>query len=346
MSRSLLYILFLVYSGSLTAQVQLTTPLEMLTFMEASPTTYEFEQLYGTPPRKKRTILPHGAYLTNIDGKEHQAVYQSAYSKEEQVFLTIATDWLNTEQPAYPKVRRLYQKLLKAHPKDASLHTLIGTTYYEEEQWANAQRWFDKALALNPIDYKARWLLGELFLQQEQLDTALYTLTMAHLFNRNHPRLLTRLIEVYDLARKPYYRNWGFDPLMHVYKDGETVVVSADGIWLTYGLYKAVWQYDTDYQYIKAQQSISDYLFQQEMEAAIGTYMTYTELKEDDPRNYPAMNAFGLCLDRALVEEFVFYEILLVDRPALAYHLTPDFMQRLMHYISSVRGMDYVIDED
>ena len=133
---------------------------------------------------------------------------------------------------------------------------------------------------------------------------------------------------------------------MYVYKDGETVVVSADGIWLTYGLYKAVWQYDTDYQYIKSQQSISDYLFQQEMEAAIGTYMTYTELKEDDPRNYPAMNAFGLCLDRDLVEEFVFYEILLVDRPALAYHLTPNFMQRLMHYIGSIRGMDYVIDED
>lgn len=346
MSRFLLGIFLLVCSYGGWAQAHLTTPLEILTFMEASPTTYEFEQLYGTPPRKNRTILPHGAYLTVIEGKEYQKSYQEVYSEEQKAWLSKATDWLNTEHPAYPKIRRIYQKILKAHPNDASLHTLIGSTYFEEGQWTAAQRWFDKALAINPIDYKARWLLGELFLQQQQLDTALYTITMAHLFNRNHPRLLTRLIEVYELANQPYYRNWGFDPLMYVYKDGETVVVSADGIWLTYGLYKAVWEYDTDYQYIKSQQSTSDYLFQQEMEAAIGTYMTYTELKREDPRNYPAMNALGLSLDKELVEEFVFYEILLVERPSLAYHLTPEFLQRLLHYISSIRSMDYVIDED
>lgn len=314
--------------------------------MEASPTTYEFEQLYGTPPRKNRTILAHGTYLTLLEGKEHQAYYQQAYSPSENTCLEKATTWLNTEQPNYKKVRRIYQNLLQKHPDDAALHTLIGVTHYEERQWKPAQRWFDKALALNPIDYKARWLLGELFLQQEQVDTALYTLTMAHLFNRNHPRLLKRLVEVYEQVQQPYYQNWGFDPLMQVYKDGETIVVSADGIWLTYGLYKAVWAYDTDYLYIKAQQSISDYLFQQEMEAAIGTYMTYTELKQDDPRNYPSMNALGRCLDRELVEEFVFYEILLVDQPALAYHLTPEFMQRIMTYIKTIRSMDYVIDED
>ena len=346
MSHFLFCSFLLVYSSGLWAQVHLTTPLEILTFMEASPTTYEFEQLYGTPPRKNRTILPHGAYLIVSEGKEYQYSYQEVYSEEQKVWLNKATDWLNAEQPPYPKIRRLYQRMLQAHPNDASLHTLIGATYFEEGQWSIAQKWFDKALAINPIDYKARWLLGELFLQQEHLDTALYTITMAHLFNRNHPRLLKRLVEVYELAGQPYYRNWGFDPLMQVYKDGETVVVSADGIWLTYGLYKAVWEYDTDYQYIKSQQSISDYLFQQEMEAAIGTYMTYTELKRDDPRNYPAMNALGLCLDRELVEEFVFYEILLVDRPALAYHLTPSFRRRLLQYIASIRSMDYVIDED
>lgn len=346
MSRLLLCIIFSWCCLLLQAQVQLTTPLEMLTFMEASPTTYEFEQLYGTPPRKNRTILPHGTYLTLLEDKEHQTQYQEAYTPEQKVCLEQATSLLNVERPSYTKARRLYQKLLKAHPNDAALHTLIGVTYYEEEQWNSAQRWFDKALEINPIDYKARWLLGELFLQQQQVDTALYTIAMAHLFNRNHPRLLRRLVEVYALAGQSYYQNWGFDPLMYVYKDGETVVVSADGIWLTYGLYKAVWEYDTDYLYIKAQQAISDYLFQQEMEAAIGTYMTYTELKADDPRNYPAMNALGLCLDRGLVEEFVFYEILLVDRPSLAYHLTPEFMQRLLYYITNIRSMDYVIDED
>lgn len=346
MTSSLSCILLLLSYSVLTAQVQLTTPLEILTFMEASPTTYEFEQLYGSLPLKNRTVLPHGSYLTTIEGKEHQVEYQNAYSTEQKAWLTITTELLNTEKPPYQKIRRFYQKLLKAHPKDASLHTLMGVTYYEEQQWKNAQQWFNKAIALNPIDYKARWLLGEIFLQQQLLDTALYTITIAHLFNRNHPRLLQRLVQVHELTGKFYFRNWGFDPSMQVYKDGETIVISADGIWLTYGLYKAVWAYDSDYQYIKSQQSISDYLFQQEMEAVIGTYMTYVELKADDPRNYPAMNAFGRCLDKELAEEFVFYEILLVDRPSLAYHLTPEFIEQLLQYIANIRSMDYVIDED
>lgn len=346
MTRFLICLFFLGYKVILIAQGHLTTPLEILTFMEASPTTYEFEQLYGNPPRKNRTILPHGTYISMIEGKEYQQRYQNAYSKEQKALFEKANDLLNTETPSYKKVRKIYHKILKAHPEDASLHTLIGGTYYEEQQWKNAQSWLNKALALNPIDYKAYWLLGELFLEQQQIDTALYTLTLAHLFNRNHPRLLKRLVEVYNNHNRVYYRNWGFDPLMHVYKDGETIVISADGIWLTYGLYKAVWKYDTDYNYIKSQQSVSDYLFQQEIEAAIGTYMTYTELKEDDPRNYPAMNALGRCLDQELVEEFVFYEILLVDRPSLAYHLTPQFMERIMQYIHLIRSMDYVIDQD
>jgi hypothetical protein len=128
---------------------------------------------------------------------------------------------------------------------------------------------------------------------------------------------------------------------MYVYKDGETVVVAADGIWLTYGMYKAVWEYDSDYQYIKEQQAVTDYLFHQEMEATLGTFMTHSSLKGDDKRNYPAMEAFGNCLDRSLVEEFVMYEIMLVNSPSIAYHLTDTFMAKLCEYIQSVRLFDY-----
>ena len=342
----LLLLVCLVHSPFLTAQAHLTTPLEMLTFMEASPTSYEFEELQGSTPKRPRPILPLGTYLQLAEGKEYQKRYQDEFAPSDSLLLAKANALLNVEQPKYAKIRRYYQQLLQRYPDCALLHTLMGTTYYEETQYTKANTWLERALALNPIDYRAQWLQGEILLAQEQRDTALYLMTLAHLYNRNHRGLLHRLIEVYAQADQTYYRNWGFDPRVVVYQDGETVVVRADGIWLTYGMYKAVWQYDTDYQYIKAQQATTDYLTHQELEATIGTYLTYTELKHLDNRNYPAMNALGISLDQGLLEEFVFYEILLVDRPALSYHLTPEFAQRLIQYIRRIRSKDYVIDDE
>lgn len=328
------------------AQVQLSTPLEILTFMEASPTKYELEQLYGKVPPQKRKVLPHGTYIKEIEGREHQLEYKNTETEEEVAWRTAARDLVSVEKPNYEKARRYYHKILKKNPTHAQVYTWIGETYYEEQNYKKAIGWLNKAIELNPIDYLARWLSAEIFLKNEQIDTALYTLTLAHIYNRNHPRLIKRLIEVYEQQEQIYYRNWGFDPLVYLYKDGETVVITAEGIWLTYGMYKAVWNYDTDYLYIKEQQEVSDYLFQQEMEAIIGTYMTYTNLKKDDKRNYPVMNAFGLCLDYSMVEEFVLYEILLVDKPSLSHHITPMFMARVIQYISKIRSVDYVIDED
>ncbi|BDS13218.1 tetratricopeptide repeat protein [Aureispira anguillae] len=344
--KSSLFAIFLFLFNVSVAQVHLSTPLEILTFMEASPTQYELEQLYGDIPRKNRTILSHGTYIKSINGREHQFEYKDTESAQEAEWKLMALELINIEHPKYEKARKFYQKILKKSPQNAQIHTFIGESYYEEKEYDKALKWLNKAIELNPIDYLARWLSAEIFLQQGRIDTALYTFTLAHIYNRNHPRLIKRLVEVYDSHARTYFRNWGFEPLMYIYKDGETVVVTADGIWLTYGMYKAVWNYDSDYQYIKEQQEVTDYLFQQEMEATIGTYMTYTNLKKDDTRNYPAMNAFGLCLDYQMVEEFVMYEILLVDKPSLAHHITAPFMNRIIQYISKIRTIDYVIDED
>ncbi|WMX14040.1 MULTISPECIES: M48 family metallopeptidase [unclassified Aureispira] len=345
--KLLLSLFFLVATFSLTnAQVQLSTPLEILTFMEASPTQYELEQLYGEVPAKERKVLPHGAYIQAIDGREHQLEYKDTETEEQIAWREKARDIVSIENPNYEKARRYYHKILKKNPQHAQVYTWIGESYYEEKNYKKAATWLNKAIELNPIDYLARWLSAEILLKKGQIDSALYTLTLAHIYNRNHPRLIKRLVEVYEQQGQWYYRNWGFDPLMYIYKDGETVVVTAEGIWLTYGMYKAVWNYDTDYQYIKEQQEVTDYLFQQEMEAIIGTYMTYTNLKKDDKRNYPVMNAFGLCLDHEMVEEFVLYEILLVDKPSLSHHITPLFMKRVIKYIAQIRSVDYVIDEE
>lgn len=339
--KTLFFLLLLTLTCCLQGQAYLNTPLEILTFMEASPTQYEVEQLYGDIPTQKAPVIPHGTYISTIEDKEYQQTYQADESSQVSEWKRKARDIINIERPNYEKARNLYQKILNKNPQNAQIHTFIGETYYEQQQYQKALLSFQKAIELNPIDHLARWLSAEIYLKQGAVDSALTMITLAHIYNRNHPRLLKRMIEIYEQQQQSYYRNWSFAPKMYVYKDGDKVVITADGIWLTYGMYKAVWNYDPDYQYVKDQQAVSDYMFYQEMEASLGTYMTYSALKQDDKRNYPAMNALGDSLDEERFEEFVMYEILLVNNPTLAYHTTPAFLERLIQYISSIRSKDY-----
>ncbi len=321
------------------AQVQLSTPLEILTFMEASPTEYELEQLYGDAPRKNRPVLAHGTYIQTIDKKEYLLEYKDTETNQQRAWKEKAAELIRYENPNYKKARSFYQKILKQSPQNAQIHTLIGQCYYEEENYEEALVYFRKALKINPIDYLARWLIAEIHLKKKEIDLAVYNITLAHLYNRNHPRLHRRLHEVFQEEGRSYFRDWEFDPKYYLYKEDDRVVITADGIWLTYGMYKAVWKYEPDYLFIKSQQEVTDYLFQEEMEAVIGTFMTYNTLKSDDNRNYPSMNALALCLDHNMVEEFVMYEILLVDKPLIAKHLTEDFVHRIIQYIDTIRGV-------
>ena len=344
MQMRFLFLVFLVFGiiVQCRAQAYLNTPLEILTFMEASPTSYEFEQLYGDIPSQKKQVIPHGTFIKTIEGREHQLSYESTEDAAIKEWKKKARALLGTEKANYKKAQKIFLKCLKKDSTNAQIHTFLAESYLENGQIETANLWFKKAIELNPIDYLAYWHLAEIHLQKGQIDSALNLITIAHIYNRNHPRLMKRLIEIYKLSRQAYYQNWGFRPKMYLYKDGETIVIAADGIWLTYGMYKAVWQHDSDYQYIKEQQAVTDYLFQQEMEATIGTFMTHNSLKKDDKRQYPAFEAFGKCLDNGSVEEYVMYEILLVNTPSVAYHLTDKFLSKIVHYIQTVRSIDYV----
>lgn len=341
MKKIIFPILIFTIFSTIKGQVYLNTPLEILTFMEASPTKYEFEQLYGEAPPKKRPVIPHGTYIESINNREHQRQYKNQETPEVSRWKNKARTMLGTEGPNYKKVRIFYNKCLKKNPQNAQLHTFKGETYYEEGRYEEAMECLQKAIELNPIDYLAHWQMAEIFLKKNEIERALHTITIAHIYNRNHPRLLKRMIDIYKKHDKIYYRNWGFDPKMYLYQDGNKVVIAADGIWLTYGMYKAVWNFDSDYKFIKEQQEVTDHMFQMEMEATIGTFMTHNSLKKDDKRNYPTMEAFGKCLDNEMVEEFVMYEILIVDKPTIAYHMTTDFMNRLIEYIKKIRSVDY-----
>jgi hypothetical protein len=248
---------------------------------------------------------------------------------------------LATEKPNYKKIIKLLDKSLKNHPQNAQIYTLLGEAYFQQQNYDKAKIAFEKAISINPIDYIARWQLGEILLLQNQTDSALQIITLAHLYNRNQPRLLLRMRDLYLRYGFSYEHAWNFSPLYQNYRDKGNIIVRAEGIWLTYAMYKAVWEYEPDYLYIKSKQAVSDYLFHQEMEAVLGTYMTYSKLEEADKKIYPAIRALETALDNEMLEEYIMYEIVLVEQPSLAYYLTPEFTERLFAYIKAVRSLNY-----
>lgn len=337
-----LVLLFIIFYPT-RAQQRLSTPLEILDFMEASPTPYVLQQLLGDKIRKQRFVLAHGTFVDVEDGVEHLRYAEDFMSCKALENMHAGRKIMSVEKPKTKKARRFFKKALVEEPENAQLLTLLGETYYQEEKFKEAKKYFNDALALNNIDYLAHWWIAEMHLKDDQLDSAVYSITLAHIYNRNNPRLLIRLQEVYELAEKKYSPRWAFEPQYYIDQEevGDTVLIVADGIWLTYGMYKAVWNFEEDYVFIKSQQEVTDYLFYEEMEAALGTYMAYENMKETDQRNFPAMRALESSLDKEMLEEYIMYEILLVDRPTVASYLTKPFLKRIMSYIFTVRSQDF-----
>ncbi len=311
--------------------------MEIMSFMEASPTQYRIDQLYGEFPKRSRTTLANGTFIQIHDGREYAIEYEQAETCEEAKWRQAALALINRENPKFKKARKLYQKILKLTPDNAQIMTYMGESYLLEGNLEEAKQWFKLALSYNPIDYSAYQNLAEIYVLQDSIDAAIESITLAHIFNRNNIFVLLRLQEIYQIAEQTYHSDWSFEPKYYLEKDADTITIIADGIWLTYGMYKAVWAYEPDYHYIKSSQEVSDFLFHAEMEASLGTFLTYSALRSEDQRIYPAMRAIEMALDDELLEAFVMYEVLLVDHPTLAAHLTPDFIKQLEQYIRQVR---------
>ncbi len=322
-------------------QNRLSTPLEILTFMQASPTQYKVEQLRRQPEQPNLIVLNNDSYVIVFGGKEYSRAYPHSRNCKAEKAVQKANEILFSAPEEREKARKLYKKALREQPADAQLYSLIGETYFEEKNYEKAIPNLRAAIQLNSVDYRSRWLLGEIFLAENQCDSAMYYLTLAHLYNRNLPRLQNRLKDVYAKCGKSYYNTWRFEPRYFNYREDSFVIVSADGIWLTYAMYKAVWEFEPDYLYIKSKQQVADYLYHQELEAMLGTYMTYSQLPEADQRPYASIRAFELALDHELLEAYIFYEILLPQRPTMAHYLTPEFTQMLMEYIQIVRAENH-----
>lgn len=326
-----LIILFFCTFYSLKSQ-KIHTPAEIIAIMEKSTISYEINVLDDYIPLPDRTsnLVLHSFYRTIENGEVKLATFKPSIQVEE--YFDEAERYFRSGN--YSEAREYY---LKAYIKDTSYYkvlTYIAQTYALQGDLKTAKDWYLKVINLNYIDYMAHWFLSSIYFKENEYDKAIEEITIAHILNRNNPRILKRIDEMY-IAKKIKYYDWSFNPQYKLEeKDSETIKILMNSDWLGYSLVKALWKYEPDYkESMGVKENSISALEEKEALVAIAYSLNRKNLKK-----YPEFKALKLAIEQNMIVEYIFYEIILPENPIYAGYLSEDFIKSIMKYIIEVRS--------
>lgn len=307
------------------------TPAEILAIMEKSPISYELEVLKEKIPVPNRTSdLVYNSYYRTIENGE---IKLNKYNPNSQAIEYFDEAEKNFRSENFSKAREYYLKALSKDSTYYKMLTYIAQTYAIQGDTKTAKDWYLNAIKVNCIDYMAHWFVSSLYFVENNYDKALDEITIAHILNRNNPRIIKRLNEIFK-AKKIKYYEWSFNPQYKLEeKNDETSKVYFESDWLGYSLVKAVWKFEPDYRKSMGmtENTISTL---EEKEALIAIAYTLTKKKM---KKYPEFKALKLAIENDMLNEYIFYEIILPENPIYASYLTEEFIQSIKKYIIEVR---------
>jgi tetratricopeptide (TPR) repeat protein len=339
--RILFIFILIQISSILSAQNRLSTPMEIMAFMEASGTKYEISTLRTSITRPPKIIINHGTFVDKKQDRIFAFEYRDTETKKESEFRLKIEQILKKTNPNPEELKKYFDSILVINPANAEIKTGLADLYISENKTSQAKVLLEQAVKDNPINSRAYSLLADISEKENKIDEAVNYQILAHLYNRNDQKATDKLIRLLSQRKLVYFDNWNFSPEYIVKQKKDTIVIQANDLWLTYAFYKAVWGYEKDYQTLKKGQKVKDYLFNSEMEAVVGTFLTYSSIKTDMKQIIPEMKALELAMDNELVEEYVFYEILLPEDPLFAAHFSDDLIKRIADYILKIRTVDF-----
>ena len=317
---------------SLAIGQQIHTPAEIFKLMEKSPVSYELKELKQPVPVPDRSAnLNFNDFYRVQSGNE---IFTYRYSVNDTVssYLKKAEDFFQSRQ--YSFARDMYMMALKLDSTYYQSITYIGQTYEIEGNLDEAITWYQKAIDKNYIDYMAHWFMADAYKVKGELKTAVDEITIAQILNRNNPRILRSLNEIYQL-NKLKTKEWVFNPQMEIDSTGpHNVSIASSPDWLGYAMVKALWAYEPGYR--------------ESMGVKKNTYSTLEEkecfallingFSKKKLRKHPEYKALNLALDKYMINEYIFYEIILPDNPFAAYQLSEEFINSIKDYVIQIRG--------
>ena len=305
-----------------SAETKLHTPAQILKIMEQSKLTYTIDILDKKIARHDRdsTVLHNQYYIVNNNGKLELFEYtlnekaRNILEKAEQEF----------KEGNYQKALLFYKELYNMRPDYAYGLTLIGDAFFYLDQPDSAETYFLKAIAINPIDYTAHWFLADTYWKKGMGLEAINYITMAHLLNKNNPRLLGKL-KYYRKQIQDPWEDWAFEPQYLLSSEGHKIHVEVNPDWMGYGLVKAVWKYEPGYAKSMVGLEPDEYTYNLTEEAEAVSALIIAN---------PKMKRFEKIISDGYFEEFFYYEIIAVASPEALLVIPREKLERIAEYVS------------
>lgn len=316
------------------------SPLEVLKLLTDSELTYDIgmieESSIEPESGSEPLLLDHGLYLEQ-SGRS-QKLQQYRYPGPQSDVLAKAEAALQAGQTAV--ARESYLGLLNFQPKNSQIMTYVGQTFGLEGSWAEAEKAYLKAIDLNFIDYMAHWFLSDVYLRQGKNEEALQQVILAHLLNRNNPRIFAALNDTLR-ANGSRYDDWVFHPIYRMSKVSEITIrlefEKANSVWLPYVLVKALWAFEPGYRESMLRNTTELPRLIEEKECLLNVMAGHANKHGDAKSDVPAINKLIEATHSKNLSNFILYECLLREDPSLAFRINPDHLEALAAYLRQFR---------
>ncbi|HNW81350.1 MAG TPA: hypothetical protein PKG52_00510 [bacterium] len=313
-------------------------PQELIKILEDSKITYELKCERQKPfvNTKKFEKLTNNDYFQVNNGDK---ITLGKFERTDDIKDDFETAESFFSKKEYEKARIYYQKVLDKKPDAALMMTYIGQTYESMKDSKNAKEWYLKAVNANYVDYMAHWFLSAIYDKEGKSREAIQELVLAHILNRNNPRIITTLKA---LAAKNglEFDDWYFTPLIEIVQsDKNKVTLTTYGSeWLYYGMCRLVWEYEPGYRDKRLKRNSEKILFSSIEIKECLVYLSFQQKvsekeKTTNKQILTLMNAFN----KKQVSEFVMYEILLPENPIIALTSPKEKTQKIVDYFINTR---------
>lgn len=299
---------------------------EAMEIIKESKTLYSLKYLDKPIPVPDRSRLINYPVYREKKGDSYDVKAIKA-TGEAKKLLDKAENYFGSHQ--YAKARDAYTLALQEDPKLYSAITYIGQTYGIEKNWDKAELWYKKAIEANYVDFLAHWLLADVYKIKGQKEKALDEISIAKVLNRNNPRLEALRKEIYGLNGLNI-KNWTFNPQVRMSMDSVTgnVNIVADSIWSYYAFVQAAWFYEPVYKAKAKKYSMPQAMYR---ECLMGFLPFIGDKALVD--SVDVLKRLVKVIEADKLDEFVFYDMLLLDYPTASFQLDKKQIEGLKDYL-------------
>lgn len=310
------------------------TPAEILKIMSDSKIGYGIEMLKTKVESKDRSqnLNQHNYYRVQTDS----AIETRSFKPNEAAIPLFDNAETFFGSGDYDLALKFYNQALEADTSLYYIMTYIGQIYEHKGDFENVKTWYLKAIDHNYIDYMAHWFLADAYFATNDLKNAVDEITIARILNRNNPRIKDSMSRIYKKA-KLNTNDWSFTPQMILKKESDTSIkIAVDDKWMGYALPKALWLYEPGYKTSMGVRE-GEYSTLEDKECLVDLLVALANSGKNY-KNDPQLSVLKKATDQGYFHEYIMYEVVLPDKPFVAFQLPVASLVKIKDYILKVRS--------